>query len=64
MIQVTVLFVNENNFQISLPVHSPGYTYVWRHYCMEATDLQVVTLSDTVILCKTKSWCTNQELIY
>ena len=50
MIQVTVLSVNENNFQISLPVHSAGYTYVFVYYCMEARDLQVVTLSDTVIL--------------
>ena len=48
MLQVFVTSINANNLRISLPVHSSAYTSVFVYFCMEAADLHVVTLSDTV----------------
>ena len=48
MLQITVPSVSANNLQISLPVHSSAYTSLFVYYCMEGTDLRVVTLSYTV----------------
>ena len=60
MLQVAVPSVSANNLQTSLPMHSLVYTSPFIYYCMEVTNLRVVTLA----LYKAKSWCTGQELMY
>ena len=48
MLEVTFPSEGANNFEISLFLYSLVYTSVFLYYCMESTDLQVVTLRDTV----------------
>ena len=48
MLQVTIPSVDKNNLDISLSVYLLEYNSDFLYYCMEATDLQVVALSDTV----------------